>query len=72
MTTYFKDSTGTIIWEVTTVNETRQDVRVSDMGYWDGTTLTYYRTTFSELGTMLKRNGFTDEITSDDLIALGF
>lgn len=72
MTTYFKDSTGTIIWEVTTVNETRQDVKVSDMGYWNGTTVTYYGTTFSELETMLKRNGFTDEITSGDLIALGF
>jgi hypothetical protein len=72
MTTYFKDSTGTIIWEVTTVNATIQNVRVSDMGYWDGTTFTYYGTTFSELETMLKQNGFTDEITSDDLIALGF
>lgn len=72
MTTYFKDSTGTIIYEVTTVNETTQSIRISDLGYWDGTTFTYYETTFPELETMLKRNGFTNEITSDDLTALGF
>ena len=69
---YFIDSTRTIIWEVTTKDDTTQAVRISDMGYCDNSTWGFHGTTFKELKSDLLKSGFTEGITDEEYRTSGF